>query len=304
MKNAAASLGFCIIAIASLFALASPRCFANESGFLYQGGEKEEFLTIVRVDESRLARNELRTPLKGGKQLVMFAEGDVSSIVQRLLWRCDYPGADRLFPEAEDQAIYRVSLVQGFRLTVPVALKVIETLDLELVTSPRRRLAFVIRRDRDATENLMKFSGSPRWPEAFDKEIITKSGIPKLVRGKLVPWRLSTFPRGGVLFKRAKYDNAPSVIADDRYYYDGVSLDELAQDLESRARFPVVNQTGDSNLYSFVLPDDIKKRLVLNKTGMIGELGLTISTEHVAIDSLVLRRRSISQTEVSTRTAT
>lgn len=113
--------------------------------------------------------------------------------------------------------------------TATTLVEVADKLGLEIVHDRRPTLAYVIRENHETRTSIERFQGVPKWPEAREPQRLGKFGLPEFTYGKLTPCVCKEFPRGGILFTRAKFDDDNSVARDDNMYFDGVSFDELAQ---------------------------------------------------------------------------
>lgn len=268
------------------------RCMGDGT-CLYQGEDGAGFLRIERLPDAHIVpmpTHSVTVQTKTGvRELVRISNGDCKTVFYALLLGSGNPETPRLVVETKDQSYYSVLLDPKFAPTMQTVTKVADKLGLEIVHGWRRKLTFVIRANNEKRTGIERFQGQPRWPEASKPRKLNALGLPELTYGKLVPREIKKFPNGGVLFIRQKFDDDNSVVDDDNLYFDGVSFDELAQYFEESRRFPIVNQTKDTLLYSFTLPNDVEKQFSFDKTVLLPGLGLSVTSDETDMESLVVR---------------
>lgn len=276
------------------------RCM-GDGACLYQGDGTAGFLRIERLPDPHLVpmpSHSITIQTKNGKrELMRVSRGDCKSVFSDLLERSKNPEAPRLVVETKDQSYYSILLAHEFDPTMDTVAKVADKLGLEIVREQRRKPAFLIRANDEKRTSIKQFRGQHKWPEAWKVTKLNSSGLPKLTYGELVPYKIKKFPNGGILFIRWKLDDDNSVPKDDNMYFDGVSLDELAQYFEEKDRYPVVNRTGNKLLYCFTLPRDVWKQFSFTKTVPLPGLGLSVTWDEVEMEVLLVRDKRAGTTK-------
>ena len=202
---------------------------ANGATRIYNRNDQTGFLTIERLpfDHQSLTYPTIVETARGKMQLCALC-AYCRSVFYRLL-----PQPSRLILETKNQSFYEV-VCDWKDPTLKTATEVADKLGLEIVRERRRGLAWVIRANDEKPSRLERFNGKPKWPELK----VSGRGFERM-----------KFPNGGVYVRKGA-----GGIPSDTVYFDGVSFDEVARFFETELRFPVVNETGDNNLYSFTLP--------------------------------------------------
>ncbi len=188
--------------------------------------------------------------------------------------------------ETKDPSYYRV-VYDAWDPTVDALTEVADKLGLEIVRERRRRPAFLIRRNDEEPTRIERFEGKSKWPEA--RKCMRRTIIGELTYGKHVPYEKQRFPNGGILFVRCKCTDDDSIPEDDNLYFDGVSIDELAQYFEEDLGMPVVSRSGDNLLYSFTLPDNIWRQFPVNVITRLPGLGLSVTRGEAEMEVIVVR---------------
>jgi hypothetical protein len=284
--------------------LVTAGCSKGKRICLYQGEDGLGYLRIERLPDPHI----VPTPTKsltvdtktGTRELVRVSNGDCNTVVDDLLSKSGHPGATRLVVETKDQAWYSILLDHKFDPTMQTVTKITEVLELEIVPARRPMLAYLIRANDEVRTGIEPYQGRPKWPEAREPRKLNRFGETELVYGKLVPREIMSFPSGGILFIRRGFDDDHSISKDDNLYFDGVSLDDLAKYVEhARGSVPVVNQTGDENLYSFSLPDGFEKQFSFDKEVPLPGLGISVTSGKVEMDVILVRDKQVKDAEES-----
>lgn len=276
------------------------RCIANVT-CIYQGDESDGFIRIERLPDSHIvplpARSVTIHTASGKKELVRIQSGDCKSIIYVLLLRSGSGEAPRLAVETKDKSNYSILMDHKVAPTMKSVDIVMEKLALERVYERRHMLAHVIRRNDEKQVGIERLEGHAKWPEARKQMVkVNAIGLPELAYGRLTPWEIKEFPKGGVIFGMSKNDDDTSIANDSKLYFDGVSFGELAQYLEEMRRSPVVNQTNDTRLYSFTLPWNIWKQFDFDKAVPLPGLGLSVKSEEIDLDAVVVRDKRVEGT--------
>jgi hypothetical protein len=276
-----------LVVVAALF-VAGYAGRVDGGDILFEGPVGEGYLKIERhPDNHFVAPQELDAAdlhsRDGTIRLVLEVNGNGSHkyLYTHLLWRSQHPARHRLCVETVDRCYYQVfsdRKLPGDDLLAKVA----ETLNVEFVPARRPMSAFVLRANDEEQNGLVPFHGRFKWPSPGKPEA-------RLKRGEYTAREIQRFPSGGVLFCMSKFDNDDSIPQDDNRYFDGVTLNELATYFEDNRRVPFVNKANGEDRYSFFLPDDFWKRFRYDKTVVVPGLGISVASEELEIDALVVR---------------
>jgi hypothetical protein len=259
---------------------------------VYQRDDQDDFLRIERVPADGQPRlGTVTVDTVRGKRDVGETRGDCAFLFDALLITGhDEKGSlrSRLIVETTSRSYYRVLHEMDEDCSLTLATEVADKLHLEIAHERRPHLAYVIRRNREIPTDIERFRGRPKWPEAriHDKPAIGKD-------------RLSIdtlYTDGGMVFTWWKDDGHGPFVDETPVYFDGVSLDQLAQYLEYALHLtrPVVNQSGDHRRYSFTLPPrfltastftDLRPNQMLPLPG----LGLSVTSDETETEVIVVR---------------
>lgn len=273
--------------LCGLLVLGAAGCRSTEQLCLYQRDDESGFLRIEHLPtDGRVGFGRIDVETSRGEKQLREIMGDSDWVMTELF--AFTPSYARVVVETNDPSYYRV-VYDPNNLAVDAAAEVANKLGLEITREQRLAPAFVLLTNDQNQTYLEPFHGQPKWPEARESKRPNPLGQPELTYGKLVIREIKEFPGGGILFIRQKLDDDLSVADDDNLYFDGVSLDELAQYFEESRRFPVVNQTKDDSLYSFTLPTDISKQFTFDTTVPLPGLGLSVRSGKAEIDVIVVR---------------